>query len=95
MKTTTPELLAAAYAKLYPAENRPLTADTFITFGHWLIRYESDPCRAIACANWSGKVTRALFHDLQIKLPRTKALMLVALKGVSERSDNYSPTPTG
>jgi hypothetical protein len=38
MKTTTPELLAAAYAKLYPAENRPLTADTFITFGHWLIR---------------------------------------------------------
>jgi hypothetical protein len=80
MITTTPQLLAQSYAALYPAEKLPLNEDTYRIFGNWLDRYKSCPACAVATTNWGGKVTKALFHALGIKQPRSKTEMLNALK---------------
>lgn len=79
MKTTTPQFLAKSYAALNPDERLPLCQDTFTTFGNWLERYQREPDKALATTNWCGKVTRALFHSLGMKCPRTKGAMIAAL----------------
>lgn len=73
--------LALAYKELFPGEfdlkNLPEIEQTM---QNWLDRYYSEPDKAIATQNWTGKVTQALFHALGIKQPKTKADMLDILK---------------
>jgi len=80
MTTVTAAALAQSYKALYPSE----VSDDQIheherILGNWLERCLADPSKAVATANWAGKVTSALFHALGEKQPRTKAAMLEVL----------------
>lgn len=77
MKIVTPKTLCQSYATLYPNEIglADIISQEYV-FGNWLDRYAALPDSAIATQNWGGKVTRALFHALAIKQPRTKKEML-------------------
>ena len=87
MKTVTAIQLTQAYAKLHPEEKIDFetitaegVADLVRIFGNWLYRYEREPEKAIATCNWMGKVTKALFHALELKQPKTKKEMIETLK---------------
>ena len=76
------EELHGAYEELYPSEKcvPNQRADCIRIFNNWLERCKSRPEEAIATANWYGKCTKALFHVLKIKIPKTKAQMIEILK---------------
>jgi hypothetical protein len=69
--TITPEQLAASYARLFPAENLPLNADTYRIFGNWLERFRADPIDALATQNWCGNVTH-LATLVRLAAPRNR-----------------------
>lgn len=73
--------LAIAYGELFPREfdQRDLPQLEH-TMGNWLERFQENPAKTIATANWAGKVTQALFRALGLKQPKTKAAMLELLR---------------
>ncbi len=79
MKTVSAWQLVEAYVELYPGELIGRDDDITRIFNNWLYRYNKTPEKAIATTNWNGKVTKALFHALKIKQPKTKKAMMEAL----------------
>jgi hypothetical protein len=79
MKTVTAKELNRAYIELFPGENRD-DAECERIMGNWLRRYEEGPEKALAFSNWQGKVTKAFFHALRLKQPKTKQGMIEALR---------------
>ena len=92
--TPTIEKLVESYEKLFPDKHNygcpTAEATEQLKQSHheelrailcgWLNRYIHNPEDAIATQNWYGKVTRALFDAVGIKLPKTKKEMLVMLQ---------------
>lgn len=81
MKTVTPKQLTSAYKELFPTGIRPEDdEDMHRIFGNWLALYNTNPEAAISVSNWGGKVTKALFKALDVKMPKTKAAMMKILQ---------------
>ena len=82
IKSVSPEQLTQAYSFLYPSEftNENSFEEIKEILTKWLSRYFTDPERTIATTNYAGKVTKALFYSLNIKMPKTKKEMLSVLK---------------
>jgi hypothetical protein len=82
VKTVTAEELTRAYQTLFPQEvkNDSDFQETERILGNWLKGYVESPELKLATTNWCGKVTKALFLALNIKMPKTKKDMLVALE---------------
>lgn len=79
-KILCPDLdkLIDAYEELYPDE-RTDREDARRIYGNWLEVYKQDPKKAVAKANWYGKVTKAMFRALGVKQPRSVKEMLRVL----------------
>ncbi|WDH82444.1 hypothetical protein PUW24_06130 [Paenibacillus urinalis] len=82
LKTVTAEELTKAYQTLFPQEVKTESdfKETERILGNWLKGYAECPEQKLATTNWCGKVTKALFLALNIKMPRTKKEMLVVLQ---------------
>jgi hypothetical protein len=88
MKTVTSKSLANSYVQLYPEElvspnNSPRACFSQIEeiLENWLFRYSHLPETTISNSSWNGKVTKALFHALEIRKPKSVKNMLIILRG--------------
>ncbi len=83
MRTVEPAILLSAYNELFPEETpKPFqVSGTLRVFKRWLDSYMVTPNEdlSVVAKSWEGKMTRALFKALAIKIPKTKPEMLAAL----------------
>lgn len=86
-KIVTLETLAQAYAELYPNEvGERGVMSLYHPLGNWLNAFRREPEKKIGMSNWYGKVTRALFKVLELKLPKTKKAALELLADLPKPS---------
>lgn len=74
VRTATPEVLAAAYQRLFPAESRNLDPKAFAAA--WLQKYEANPEECIGTAGEKRQITQALFQALGLPMPNTTEMAL-------------------
>lgn len=74
VRTVTPEVLAAAFQRLFPVESRNLDPNTFASA--WLQKYEAHPEECIGTDGEQRQITQALFQALALPMPNTTEMAL-------------------
>lgn len=77
VRIVTPDALAIAYQRLFPAESRNI--DPHIFAGDWLKKYGDKPEETIGLAGEQRQMTLALFTALNLPLPNTSEMALFLL----------------
>lgn len=72
VRKVTPEALAVAYQRLFPAESRDIDPSTFAA--SWLQKYEANPAECIGTAGVQRPITLALFSALRLPMPNTREM---------------------
>lgn len=74
VRAVTPEALAAAYLRLFPAESRNIDSHAYA--GAWLKKYEDRPEENIGLVGEQRQMTLVLFNALNLPLPNTSEMAL-------------------